>query len=441
MNYNYSGSLAERFSQLATGLSAQNDIVVELFNNHVIYMPSTLAAANLVGVDIAGIKDAPVVVKVDVDTYADLLKGDILAQWQPIFRQDSNFDVTLYVVVFYVPDGSGLDVFSDHLTVGALSIDYSYLTTAFGLTKIGGFWKSLFSPSYDATDANFFDLSLCLAYLCKLDVGMSFNLSFLKLAYPLEVVDTNPCKIGSKTKAEEIAAATALNVVIAGVTDPRIDYYWGMLNLIQALNTWVVAHSEMVYLFPIIFAEWFAARNAAKVYVGNKLEKQRLSGSNIKPTGYPSILDSSVNVNLPLAQATILEDKFVSFLMSVGDDASNDSVILRAKSVTGYPVTATAIAKIIDYDTSQAIAKMMVAQDSVNKPVLKNDDTYKKIQNMLLSNIQRFAVVGRLTEIDTGFPAYADLPVSKTDIVVSAAWKATYVYDLEKVQISGSVTV
>jgi hypothetical protein len=448
MNLNYKGSLAERFIRFRSGILATQDTSTDLFNAFNVYVPSNVAVANVLGVVLTDIETTPIVREVTVDNYRDVLTGDLLAQMTPIFRSDANMSVVIYVIVFYVPDGLDTDVFSDYLTVTPGTIDYAPLTVAFDATYSYAFYKTVFSPIYDGLapvgeydDSNYFDMALCLSQLCLTNIDLSLCLVFVKEALPLETPDVNATKILSANRAAEVAAATALNVVIPGVPSPRNAYFWGMLNLIQAENTWMVVHSEQVWLFAEVFAAWFAAQNATGTFIGNKLAKIRLTGASIKPMGTPSWLNSEANENMPLAQAEILDAKFVSYLMSIADGSLNDSILLRAKTITGFPVIAIQMSKWVDYTTSQAIAKMMTAQSTLSEPVLKNEKTYGIIQAMLLSNLQVFARIGRLTNIFLNMPAYSDLPASDTDIVVTQGWEATYVDDLERVQITGTVVV
>lgn len=447
MNLNHKGSLAERFIRFRSSILATQDSSSEIFNSFSVYVPSTLAADNLIDVDISGVEDEAVVKKLTVSDYKTVLKGDLLAQYEPIFRQDTNFDVAMFVVVFYVPDGLGTDVFHDYLTVSATDIDYAPLTAAFERTWPFAYFKTIFSPRYDGKspvgeydDQYYFDMALSLSRLCQKNLEMSYALVFLKQTLPLAAPDTNEAKILSYTRAEELENATALNVVIAGVDNPRRVFFWGMNYLMQFVNTWIVAHSEPKNLFPVIFNVWFGARNESGTFIGNKLEKIRLAGeSGVKPMGVPSLLNSEANENMPLAMAEILDDKNISYLISIADGTLNDSVILRAKSVTGFPVSATMISKWVDYSTSQTVAKMMSDLGTLTSPVLRNQRTYQRIQEILINHLQAFARLGRLTDIKLNMPAYAELPASKTDIVVTQGWEATYVYDLEKVQITGTV--
>lgn len=451
MNYNYKGSLAERFIQFKSGLLATADASTDLFNAFSIYVPSNLATDNLIGVSLTNIATAPVVLTVTLDNYKTVLKGDLLAQWSFIFNSDTNIDVILYIVVFRIPTLPA--VFADERTVSATEIDYAPLTLAFEKLYSISFFKTMFSPYYDGRvhtvvlggdtyaydDSNYFDMALALAQLCAGDLDLSYCLLFTKLTLPLASPDTNHCFALSKTRAEEIAAATALNVVIAGTTSPRSAYFWGMLNLMQAGNTWLFIHSDKTNPIPFVFGTWFGKKNATGNYVGNKLTKMRISDTAIKPTGVPSWLNSEANENLLSAQSDILDAKFISYFMSIADGTINDSMILRAKSVMGSPVMATQMSKWIDYNTSQFIAKYMTAAGTLTVPVLKNAETYNRILEILLGNIQTFARIGRLSDISIGAPAYSELPASATDIVVSQGWEAYFVDDLEKVLMTGTV--
>lgn len=446
MNYNHRGSLAERFIQFRSSILAEQDSSSELFHTFSVYIPSNIASEVIEDVVLDTIEDEPVVIKVNVDNYLDVMKGGLLAQWGRVFNNGTNFDLEIVLVVFYVPDGSGTDVFADYLAVDAHTIDYAPLTQAFEELWFASFFKTMYSPKYDGVsvtggydDQNYFDMALALAQLCKNNPEMSMNLAFVRQELPLEDVDTNVCKLLSKTRAEEREAATSLDVVISGVDNPRRDYFWGMLDYMQAGNTWLITHSEDLNMFPVVFAKWFEARNETRTYIGNKTEKIRLSGSDIKPTGTPSLLNSEANTNLPSDLASILEDKNVGYFISIADGTLNDSILVRSHTINGTPATAIMIPKWVDYYTSQAVAKMIASSGTLTKPVLKNESTYKRIQEMLLANLQKFAQIGRLTDIKLNMPAYTELPESKTDIVVTQGWQATYVYDLEKVTVTGFV--
>jgi hypothetical protein len=97
------------------------------------------------------------------------------------------------------------------------------------------------------------------------------------------------------------------------------------------------------------------------------------------------------------------------------------------------------ISKWIDYQTSQDVAKYATASTSLTKPVLVNQKTYSDIQSMLVANIQRFAVLGRVIDIALNFPPFSEAKQGQW-FKGTGVWSATYIDDLEGVEISGSIS-
>ena len=439
MNYSYPGSFAEENMSFSSGVDVASTASSEIFNSFAIYVPSNLAANNLTGVDVSGAKTKPIVVELTSENYTKVMKGKLLSDWEDIFNNGVNIAVKVYVVVFYVPLITDTDKFADFLTVEDLTINYSYLTTAFDLTYFCAFFKTMFSETLDGSDTNYTDLSLALSYLCKISPKMSANIIMTRVTLPLATTDTNALLFCSKTRAEEIAAATALNVTISGVTTPRVAYFWGMLNLMQAQNTWIATHSEVVNIMQEVFKLYFSKTNASGTYIGNKLSLIRLDGAKIKAFGTPSIFDSSVNVNAPLAVRELLDSKNISYLKAIGDGTPNDAMLIGARTVTGVPFIGLCMAKWIDYTMSQELTQYIADKKTLGVPVLRNEKFYKRIQDKLVDRIQTFSIIGRLTSISIDMPDFSELDPSKTDIVVPSAWSAEFIYDAEKVKMSGSI--
>ena len=112
-------------STLSAEAQAQD---INIFNAVSIYVPKSLASTNLesASYDPAAISgDAYGVITVTVDNYKSVFKstGNLYAQWLPVFNGDTNFNVTLYIVIF---DDTGFSP-----TLGASAISWSPLTKAF----------------------------------------------------------------------------------------------------------------------------------------------------------------------------------------------------------------------------------------------------------------------------------------------------------------------
>lgn len=302
------------------------------------------------------------------------------------------------------------------------------------------------NPAPAAVDSMYFDLSLALAYQCKLNISMSFHYTLVRVhlsqdAYPVESdVDTNPCWITSKTSAEEKEWMVALTKgATMEVPKPRTQYYWGALFLIDATNSWVVVHSEDTNVFTEVLGAWFKDRNASGQYVANKLSLLRLSGPKIKPLGYPSWLNSEVNENFASA-FDMLDTKNVGYLATIADNTPQDSAVMSAHGVTGLPVNALMISKFIDYACRQACAKFITSTGTLTDPVLTDEQAYSQIQEVVKNELLRFVATNRLTRVALTFPPFSVAKTGRTKLEAASAWSAVYVDDLDEITVTGGIT-
>lgn len=441
MNATYVNSIAERFIRFRSGFAASVPARADLFNGHVIYMPSFLATANIIDYDGTSLTDdVPIVKVVTVDNYESVMQGSLLAQYAPIFNDGANVDVILYIVVFNAADATAVQA---GLVVTASSIKFPALENAFKETYFIGFYKTMFSETYDGvnTDAAYFDLALCLAYLCQYETTLSYALLFTRVTLPLKATDTNICKIASVDKEVQVAACTALNVTIADIPKPRDAYFWGMLNFMTCDNTMLIVHSEPYNIIPLMLAKYFdVGKNGSGSYVGNKLSNIRLSGSRIKAMGTPSILNASVNANMPLEMAQRLDEMNVAYLVTISDASANDCALVRSTGIQGFPVNAYTIGKFVDYNSSQDAADWITAFETGTNPVLRNEQAYNTLQTIPIGYLQKFVTSpARLEQIRVVFPAFNELPKEKTAFTVTKTWEAKYVDDLASILVTGTI--
>ena len=145
MNVTYIGSLAERRMRFTSSVSVQAMEDSDLFNSISVYVPRLFAEANIVGFDASIVtKDKPAIIAITVDNYADELRGALLEQILPIFREDSNADVTVYLVVFWDTDNYEATMWER----GEKSIAFEPLQKAFRALYFLSYIKVLFDPSY-----------------------------------------------------------------------------------------------------------------------------------------------------------------------------------------------------------------------------------------------------------------------------------------------------
>ena len=445
MNLNYIGSVAERFMKFRSALASTEEIDENLFNALSIYIPKSLALAqfNSNAYDASAVTATNyAVIAVNVDNYTEVLDsaGALYAQWLPIFRDGTNFAVTLYCIVF--------DDTSFSPTLGAGAITWAPLTKAFNELYFISYFKFMFSEHYDGAkvvsdpvadtdydDENYFDFCLCLSSLCEGEATLSFFLCEAHLdVYAEGGADTNVCKVMSQERGTETNHCTTF---VGSTLADRAQYFWGYLNLIGGNRTFFAVHNGSVML-PIVLASWFEDTNASGEYIGNSLAKIRLTGSKVKPTGLPSPLDSDVNTNMGSYIYNNLDAKFVAYFISIDATSRNNAEMISERNVQNFPVTATMMSKWIDYTTAQDVAHWRDDRANLTKPVLCTESAYKKIQSMLIANVQKFIPVGRLTNIVFDFPPFSEVKKG-TNLEGTMVWKATYTDNLGSVTMTGSV--
>lgn len=431
MNLNYVGSVAQRFMKFRSSLASTEEIELNIFNAISIYVPKSLALANISADSYdndAVTADSYAVITVTVDNYAKVLTegGDLLSQWLPVFNDGTNGSVTLYLIVFDDTDFEPV--------VTATGITWSPLSKAFDDLYFISCFKTLFSTSYDSKDANYHDLALCLSYKCSLESTLSMCLLELKLVVPEGDEDTNDVKILSLTRGDETTHCTTL---IGTDTTTRRQYFWGYVNLMGGSHTWLIVHNG-TYMYPIVLGKWFERTNNSGEFVGNKLQKIRLSGSKVKPTGNPSPLNTDVNLNLAEKWYVNLDAKNVGYFISISDNSENNAELIRDRTVENFPVTAYLMSKWIDYEASMTLANYVTANETLTDPVLANPATYNYIQRLVQGTINSMASTGRLTNITLKFPPY-NIAKKGNSFEGVAVWSAIYVDDFEGVEVSGSI--
>lgn len=494
MQYSYENSVAQRWMQFRSSIQATEDVSTEIFNAVSVYIPSNLGAANIAGYADMTLPtvSTPLVLTVTVDNYQSVMAENsaLLKQWGPVFLDGSNFDLTLYLIVFLEPGTGNVVTLGPDSSTYKSTIMLPSLSNAFEKLYHISYFKTMFAENYGQTiaaaDTNpsigaYWDEALCLAQLCENRPELSFGVFYATSWLPMAVLDSTQ---GAVYESEEafylnttslftgiyVNKTTKVTDTIPSASDvleegglasvlswngtssaavARAAMFAYCLGIVAPTKSWLVVHaanasySDIPNMVVRIFASWFAeGRNPSGQFVGNKFEKARLTGSGIRPTGEASWLNSEANTNLSLDQMTRLEEYGATYFMSICDRYMNDCIADDATNSEGNPVTAYMIEKWIDYTTSQQLANLVTDRDTVTHPYLKNEETYQRVQDILLENIQKHARSGRLKDIQLNFPSYTELVPSDTDIIVGqGAWEATYVYPLRKVVVGGTINV
>jgi hypothetical protein len=333
------------------------------------------------------------------------------------------------------------------------SLDPSRITHTVVLDPAFAFMVASVGQGADPAEAtepsSYFERSLALAYLCKLDPQLSQFWSLVRLRLRNDDFpaikgrdDPNACWIRSKT-AEEEKAFTEQGFFVPATAEtpaPRSQYYWGFLWRMGCLdNTWVVAHSEPLNVFTEALGKWFDRKNSSGEYVGNKLSLIRLTGAKIKPFGFPSLLNGDINEN-DVESHKILNEKNVGYLKTISDNTPQQSCLSSALTIGGVPVTSTMISSFVNYRCRMQMSNMITDDGTLTDPLLTDEEAYGRIQRLVLTNLGLFSATnGRIYGVELRFPSFAVAKTGRVSIEAASAWAATYKDDLSKVAVSGAI--
>lgn len=443
MNLNYVGSVAERFMKFKTSVAGEEVAGSEsIHNNFAVFIPKSLAAAQFAtgAYDAAAVTaDKAAVIKVTADNRNDVLAttGSLASQYAPIWNDGANTALVMYCIVFDDTD------FAPTVTAGG--IEWLPLTKAFKEFYFIAFFKVLFSEHYNGAvsteegsafdDSNFYDMALCLSLLCENETELSAFICETQLeVFEEGAEDTNACKVMSLTEGEELDAAKTL---LGSTKTTRAANFWGFLHLIGGKRTWLIVHNG-AYMLPIIFGLYFSQTNASGTYIGNQLDKIRLTNDKVKPTGLPSRLNSAVNLNLGSYIYDNLDAKFVCYFNSISDTSLNNAQAMRSRTVAKVPFNIHALISYINYTASQAIADWRDSIDTLTNPHFCNEDSYKTIQSIVQNTVNAFAGLGRLSGISFSFPSFSSVRVGNS-LKGNLVWSAQYEDTLGAVSFSGQV--
>lgn len=184
-------------------------------------------------------------------------------------------------------------------------------------------------------------------------------------------------------------------------------------------------------------------RNASLVSLGIALANYNGSGT---PVGSgmemfaTGMLTSSGPSGTGLAKGIrdILANKNIQTWKPVGDNTGNVAAF-GALTIKGDTYSATWVLSYITY-----MVKVKVAQLLTEGEFLKNASNYSRILNVMTDELSKFGDggSGRLTGINITAPGFGGLPEAAGDeIVVPNAWSATYVSNLRKVTITGTLYI
>lgn len=181
-------------------------------------------------------------------------------------------------------------------------------------------------------------------------------------------------------------------------------------------------------------------RNAALYSLGIALSTLNDSGTCVG-NGFDAVVSSYLTpsgengTNIGDANTSLITAN-VQYFKTVGDNTLSVAAY-GAKTINGQIYTADWILSFVTYMVKVSVAKLLTEGN-----FLKNAGNYSRIVNTMITWLQRFVATGRLADLVISAPAYGELPEADGEtIIIPNAWSATYVDNLRKVQITGTLYI
>lgn len=275
------------------------------------------------------------------------------------------------------------------------------METAYGLLKAYAYHKTVCAAPTLPTEGPFAidtEIAVALAKLCKQDKHVLSSVPY----YPYSSVTPGTLS-----------------------TDPL---YTAIMND-SAADAFMSAHQD-------------ASRNAALFALGLSLSITNGSGTpvgNAIDMWKTNMITSSGASGAVLTNTVkdTLTEANIQYWKPVGDNSGNVAAY-GWKSVRGEAIQADWIISYITYMSKVKIARLLTTPN-----FLRNESNYARIVNILQSQINEFGPdrAGKLEDIQITAPSFALLPPSSEEIVLDDAWSASFVDQVRKVRIKGTLYI
>lgn len=327
---------------------------------------------------------------VDASTYTEFTTG-VLQSW-------------LYDLFCNGFTGNCILVACAPMSVGDTPSNEEFLQnmeTAYGLLKAYAYHKTVCAAPTLSTDVPFAvdtEVAVALAKLCNQDKNILSSVPY----YPYSSVTPGTLS-----------------------TDPL---YTAIMND-GTSDAFMSAHQD-------------ASRNASLFALGLSLSITNGSGTpvgNAIDMWKTNMITSSGSSGMALDKPArdILTEANIQYWKPIGDNSGNVAAY-GWKSVKGEAIQANWIISYITYMSKVNIAKLLTTPN-----FLRNESNYARIVNILQSQINVFGPgrAGKLEDIQITAPSFSLLPPSSEEIVIDDAWTASFVDQVRKVRIKGTLYI
>ena len=173
--------------------------------------------------------------------------------------------------------------------------------------------------------------------------------------------------------------------------------------------------------------------NASQTPVGSDFDMRSVEFMDVLPTA-----ETDVNVLAGASGvfANWFESVYINYFKPVGNGT------MRVNNFGGWTIRANCVGAEWSVAYLNFVNRVACATIITSGLALKNQKTYKALLNAVVANISRFTLIGRIVDLVVSAPSFENLPISNGHtIIIPDAWRGTYVDNVRKVKISGTLTV
>ena len=296
--------------------------------------------------------------------------------------------------------------------------------------KLYGYFTYL-DLAWNPTDGSTSDYALSTSAGNTLtNVKEGLDKSFTSLLIEMAVDPVNVKGSTTTTTAETFALITAYAM------DATVFARAAMITGTQSdANAFVDANGDPIGYSPALYqlGKTLANANASGVPVGNAFDMTALDFQNVLPT-------ADTNTEIVVGASTTFADYFESVNINYFKPVGNGTMQLT--NFGGWTIlknctTADWIVAYLNFMNRVACATVITSGRA-----LKNARTYNELLDAVMINIAGQVRNERIVDFKMTAPSFADLPLTNGHTIsIPNAWEGTYVDNVRKVKISGTLTV
>lgn len=283
---------------------------------------------------------------------------------------------------------------------------------------------------WNTTDKSTSDYALAASASTTLTNIKTFDAAFTR---PVTEVPVDPTEMGGTTTTLTAATLALLNadgIDQAVFARPAIPS-----GTADTANAYLDALGAVIGASPALYqlGKTLASVNESGTPVGNDFDMDAVDFQNVLPT---ADTDTSYIEGCSAVFANWFEDVQVNYFKPVGNGTGQVNNY-GGWTVFGKCIAAEWIVAYLNYMNRVACATIITGGHA-----LKNQKTYGSLLDAVIANIKTQINNGRIEGFKLTAPSFAELPKSNGHtIVIPNAWEGTYVDNVRKVKISGTLTV